>query len=76
MHKLTTNQTEVLLALRKFGPLTDHDLVPICLHVLDSNQSTSGIRSRRHELVELGIVREVGTEKLRSGRMAHRYEAK
>ena len=75
MDDLTITQHEVYDTLRNFGPLPDVALVPIAQHVLNVRQASSGIRTRRHELVEKGLVREVGTMRLPSGREAKVWDA-
>ena len=54
--KMTMGQTSVYETLKKYGPLPDHALVPIMQHVVGDHQSSSGIRSRRNELSEKGLV--------------------
>lgn len=67
---MTASQEAVLAVLEKHGPLPDHALVPIVQHVERHHMSSSGIRSRRAELVEQGYVVEVDEIKMPSGRMA------
>lgn len=67
---MTPNQASVYKALSEYGPLPDHALVPMVQHVAQVHQSSSGIRSRRAELVAGGAVREVDTIKMPSGRLA------
>lgn len=50
------------------GPLADHVLVPIVQH--EAHMSSSGVRSRRAELVDAGLVEAVDTVKMPSGRNA------
>jgi hypothetical protein len=70
--RVTDNQAEVYNVLREFGPLPDVALVPLAQHVMNSRQSSSGIRSRRAELEAAGLVRDTGQRmKLPSGRKAH-----
>lgn len=68
-------QQAVYDALLEYGPLADHALVPIMQHESNIHQSSSGIRSRRAELVEMDKVRPVGTLKMPSGREAVVWEA-
>ena len=56
--------------LKEHGPLPDHALVPLAQHVAQVRQSSSGIRSRRAELVAREIVTEVDEIKMPSGRKA------
>lgn len=74
---LRERQAQVLWLLREIGPSTDEHLVAVhraCRELLP--QSPSGIRSRRAELVELGMVRDSGRrERTLSGRRAIVWEA-
>jgi hypothetical protein len=54
-------QREVLQLFRRFGPMHDRALVEAARHV-GLEQSDSGLRSRRSELVEAGLVRDSGME--------------
>ncbi len=69
--KLRPRQQGVLRVMKWFGnAATDEKIVSAYAanHVLP-DQSASGIRTRRNELVELGVIRDSGKrEKLRSGR--------
>lgn len=72
---LRATQREVLDLIRRFGPLTDERLVSLAAidHV---RQSPSGLRSRRSELVALGLVEWTGEyEPLDSGRNARVWGA-
>lgn len=75
MQKLTKSQEDVLSVLQQYGPVADHALVPLAQHQLQVHQSSSGIRSRRAELVRKGYVKSVTTTKTGSGRRAAVYEA-
>lgn len=56
---VTQSQAEVYSVLSKHGPLGDEALVPLVQIVSEApSKSPSGIRSRRHELVQLGLVDE------------------
>jgi hypothetical protein len=69
---LTPGRELVLSALRTFGPMTDEQLVPI----LAGKLSPSGTRTRRSELVSLGLVRATSkTRPLASGRDGIVWEA-
>lgn len=73
---VTKSQAEVYGVFTNFGvALPDHALVPLAQHALRSKQSSSGIRSRRHELVAKGLLRVQGETKTGSGRKAVVYEA-
>jgi hypothetical protein len=55
-------------------PLPDHVLVPLVQHLGKLHQSSSGIRSRRAELVEKRLVQpSLDTTKMPSGRFARNY---
>ena len=71
--KLTNGQAEVLATLKEYGPLIDSDLISVTRHVARSSQSHSGIRTRRKELLDLGLLREAGSVKMASGRNATKY---
>lgn len=67
---MTASQETVLNVLKQHGPLPDHALVPLVQHVAQARMSSSGIRSRRAELVVQGAVHEVDQIKMPSGRLA------
>ncbi len=75
---LTEKQQAILTTLKAFGPLTDSELVDTYNreHARQINasliplQSDSGLRTRRHELAEAGLVRDIGKKKLPTGRQA------
>jgi hypothetical protein len=67
---VTTSQETVLTILQQHGPLPDHALVPLVQHVAQARMSSSGIRSRRAELVDQGVIEAVDEIKMPSGRMA------
>ncbi len=79
--EITTKQNAVLWVLTVLGPMTDTTLNR---HYNDHNefpfvpeQSDSGLRARRSELVTRNLVRDTGRkEKLPSGRRAIVWEAK
>lgn len=72
---MTQGQQGVYDVLSKYGPLPDHALVPLAQHVVPTHLSSSGIRTRRHELVEMGAVEQVPDEfiTMPSGRRAKVY---
>ena len=78
---LTPNQKAVLRHLRIFGPMTDEKLVETyqprvggCVPV--PVQAPSGLRTRRHELVEAGFVGWTGAERItRFGKKAQEWRA-
>jgi hypothetical protein len=73
---LTESQEAVLSVLKAHGPLPDHALVPLVQHVAGHRISSSGVRTRRNELVALGKARQSKNEiKMPSGRHAHTWEA-
>lgn len=85
--RVTENQQHVLNVLRNEGPMTDVQLVRRYNYwhgavVNMPRQSESGIRTRRAELVDKGLVRaliddegEYVTQRLPSGRQAILWEA-
>lgn len=73
--RVTPAQAEVYSVLEQYGPLPDHALVPLAQHVVNTHQSSSGIRSRRAELAARGLVRETGKRvRMPSGRLARTFE--
>lgn len=73
--RVTASQEEVYNVLSSYGPLPDHALVPLAQHVMKLRQSSSGIRTRRRELVNLGLAQSVGTTTTGAGRTAEIYKA-
>lgn len=78
---LRSSQADVLVVLRRMVPMTDEELVETYQDLARSgfvrSQSPSGIRTRRSELVELGLVEDSGQrETLRSGRRAIVWKAR
>lgn len=73
--RVTDRQQQVYTALKDYGPLPDHALVPLAQHVVKLPQSSSGIRTRRKELSDLGLAAAVSTTTTRSGRQAAIHEA-
>ena len=75
--KLTRGQSDVYAVFKEYGvALPDHALVPLAQHAMKVNQSSSSIRSRRHELAELGLVTHVSDTVCRSGRKAGVWKAR
>lgn len=72
---VTTSQEAVYDVLKKYGPLADHALVPMAQHMVSVHQSSSGIRSRRAELVAKGLAVQTGMTSTGSGRRAGVFEA-
>lgn len=77
---LRQSQTDVLRVLRYFGPMTDERLLVAFDEFVSrfnlAAQSPSGIRTRRHELEDGGLVGDTGhREKLQSGRWAIVWKA-
>lgn len=56
---IRASQREVLQLFRRYGPMTDKALVEAAEHA-GVKQSASGLRTRRHELVELALVIDTG----------------
>jgi hypothetical protein len=73
---LTTGQADVFQTMKDWKrPIPDHALVPLVQHVAGHRLSSSGVRTRRHELTRLGLVRETpNTVKMPSGRRARMFE--
>jgi hypothetical protein len=67
---LTTNQRVVLRALKEYGQADDVTLSVYVHQMGMSDMSSSGVRSRRAELVRNGLVEVVGVRKMRSGKSA------
>lgn len=74
---VTPGQEAVYAVLKQYGPMPDHALVPLVQHAAGSHQSSSGIRTRRAELLTKRLVRPtLDTTKTASGRSARVYEAR
>lgn len=77
--KLRESQRVVLAFLKVRGPMTDTDLVELWQHYRLrewNDQSPSGLRTRRRELVAAGLVRDTGRrQRLDTGRKAIIWEA-
>lgn len=56
------SQNEVFAMFRKYGPMTDEDLAAR----YEGRQSPSGLRTRRSELVHLGLLRDTDQRRLLS----------
>jgi len=72
---MTAAQSAVLDAISRYGPITDAALVPLVQHVSNVRMSSSGIRTRRNELVDMNEVKQAGEVKMPSGRMAALWSA-
>ncbi len=74
---VTTSQAEVYKVIAGSRPgLPDHALVPLAQHVAGIRLSSSGIRTRRRELQDAGLVVEVAKRvKMPSGRYARVHKA-
>lgn len=74
--KVTESQAAVYAVLRQYGPMPDHALVPLAQHALPVHQSSSGIRTRRKELLDAGLIYEdKAVVPTGSGRKAKVYKA-
>jgi len=63
-------QQEVLDILARRGPSTDEEIAESAFR-RDSQQSPSGLRTRRRELVDVGLVVDTGTRRpTKAGRMS------
>lgn len=67
---MTRGQQAVLKAFQEFGPMTDTALAVYVHHTSPLVMASSGIRTRRSELVKMGYLTVVGETKLKSGRTA------
>lgn len=67
---MNIKQQQVLDVLNHYGPVPDTALVPLAQHFAKVHQSSSGIRTRRCELVREGYVVQVDSITLPSGRTA------
>lgn len=67
---LTNGQTEVLKAFKALGSIDDGALAAYVHHMGAVSMSSSGVRSRRAELVRKGAIQVTGTHRLRSNRSA------
>lgn len=72
--RVNDSQYAIYSVLKNFGPLPDHALIPIAQHVLHTRQASSGIRTRRKELVDLGLARSTGKTKTAANRNATVFE--
>ena len=68
---LTDGQKAVLSAFHGFGPMDDVALTVYVHHISDVPMSSSGIRTRRSELLRKGLLEVTGAKRLKSGRFAH-----
>jgi hypothetical protein len=74
--EVTERQAEVYRVMRSVRrPVADHALVPLAQHMSSVHQSSSGIRSRRAELTQKGLVIPTGSTTTGSGRKAVVYRA-
>ena len=72
---LTEKQSHVYWILKHHGPMTDQTLTDLHRVRGFPRQSESGLRTRRHELVEMGLIRDSQRrERLASGRQAIVWE--
>lgn len=77
--RITENQACLLQALAQFGPMTDTDLVAAYQrhwkHAEWTQQSDSGLRTRRKELTDKGCIVYHGEATLATGRKAQVWRA-
>lgn len=72
---MTAGQKAVLEAIEQYGPITDAALVPLVQHVANIKMSSSGIRTRRNELLGLMKIKQTGEIRMPSGRKAALWTA-
>lgn len=72
--KLTPSQAAVYEVLKSYGPVADHALVPLAQHQMRVRQSSSGIRTRRKELLDAGLIVPAGRVRTGSNRYAYSYK--
>ena len=72
VQRMTRKRQDVMATFRRFGALTDEQLVSVYASMDDvTDQSESGLRTRRSELVRMGLLADTGqTRPIRSGRQA------
>ena len=72
MNDLTQGQAAVLSAFYEFGSMTDVALAVYVHHMSEVSMSSSGVRTRRAELVRHNppLLQVIGTKVLKSGRKA------
>lgn len=72
VQRMTRKRQDVMATFRRFGALTDEQLVSVYASMDDvTDQSESGLRTRRSELVRMGLLTDTGqTRPIRSGRQA------
>lgn len=85
LRDVTNRQRAVFFVLGMIGPATDDELIRAyerwtAPHIPNGHrcpmQSESGIRTRRHELVESGLVSRAGSKRLESGRYAATWQVR
>jgi len=75
LEDLRESQREVLWVLALHGPMIDEDLIEACYDE-GISQSRSGIRTRRKELEDKGLVKATGEkDETRAGNPAIMWEA-
>jgi hypothetical protein len=72
VRNMTQKRQDVMATFRRFGTLTDEQLVTVYATMDNvTDQSESGLRTRRNELVKMGLLVDTGnTRRIRSGRQA------
>lgn len=69
--KVRESQAQVLYLLKRYGPMTDVQIAATFREVYGKGQSPSGLRTRRAELVDKGLVSDSGERwRLDTGRWA------
>lgn len=79
VRSITARQAAILKLIRTYGPVSDQSIIALYtsgIRVDDRPaQSESGIRTRRSELVDLGLVEASGYGRTRSGRRCRLWVA-
>jgi hypothetical protein len=73
--EVTETQADVYAAIKRVGPVADNILVPLVQHTSDRHPSSSGIRTRRAELLAKGLLKPDKVIRTGSGRRAQTYKA-
>ena len=79
VRSITMRQHAILRLVRTYGPVSDQSIIALYTSGMHAEgrppQSESGIRTRRSELVDLGLVVHSGYGRTRSGRRCRLWSA-